>query len=86
MRVTYRLERVRCGKPGCRKCAAEGHGPYWYGYFREGGKVRKKYIGRELPPELRGKAVEDAIDGTLSGDYATLDEIMSAFGFVRRAR
>ncbi len=45
-RVTYRLEHVRCGKPGCKSCP---HGPYWYAYFREEGKLRSRYIGRELP-------------------------------------
>lgn len=44
--VTYRLEPVRCGKPGCTKCP---HGPYWYAYWREDGKVRSRYIGPELP-------------------------------------
>ncbi len=48
--VTYRLESVRCGKPGCTKCP---HGPYWYAYYREGGKVRSRYIGPELPPVAR---------------------------------
>jgi hypothetical protein len=44
--VTYRQESVRCGKPGCKKCP---HGPYWYAYYREGGKLRSRYIGRNLP-------------------------------------
>jgi hypothetical protein len=44
--VTYRLESVRCGKPGCTKCP---HGPYWYAYYREGGRVRSRYIGPDLP-------------------------------------
>ncbi|MBN1236374.1 MAG: hypothetical protein JW999_10065 [Methanotrichaceae archaeon] len=42
--VTYRLERVSCGK-NCKGCP---HGPYWYGYWREGGKTRSKYIGKNL--------------------------------------
>ncbi len=49
----YQLERKRCGKPTCR-CAqpgGEGHGPYWYAYWREGGKTKSKYIGKELQPE-----------------------------------
>lgn len=46
--VTYRLETVRCGKPGCSRCP---HGPYWYAYYREGGKLRSRYIGRELPSQ-----------------------------------
>ena len=45
-RVTYRLESVRCGKEGCKSCP---HGPYWYAYYREDGKLRSRYIGRELP-------------------------------------
>ena len=44
--VTYRLESVRCGKPNCGSCP---HGPYWYAYFREGNKLKSRYIGRELP-------------------------------------
>lgn len=47
-KVNYRLESVRCGKPGCTKCP---HGPYWYAYWREGGRVRSRYIGRRLPEE-----------------------------------
>jgi hypothetical protein len=45
-KVSYRLEVVNCGKPGCSKCP---HGPYWYAYWREGGRVRSRYIGRRLP-------------------------------------
>lgn len=50
-KVSYRLQPVSCGKPGCGRCP---HGPYWYAYWREGGKVRSRYIGRRLTPdELR---------------------------------
>lgn len=48
-KITYRLERVNCGKERCKKCKkAPSHGPYWYGYWREGGKLKSKYIGKEL--------------------------------------
>lgn len=47
-KVSYRQEHVSCGKPGCTRCP---HGPYWYAYWREGGRVRSRYIGRTLPPE-----------------------------------
>ena len=53
--VTYRLESVRCGKPGCTSCP---HGPYWYAYFREGGKLKSRYVGRELPADVQ-KALAD---------------------------
>ena len=44
--VNYRLEQVRCGKRGCTRCP---HGPYWYAYWREDGKLRSRYIGKTLP-------------------------------------
>jgi hypothetical protein len=49
--VSYRLESVKCGKPSCTSCP---HGPYWYAYYREDGKQRSRYIGRELPPGVEG--------------------------------
>ena len=45
--VTYRQESVRCGKRGCTRCP---HGPYWYAYWREDGRLRSRYIGKTLPP------------------------------------
>jgi hypothetical protein len=45
-RVTYRQEAVRCGRPTCTRCP---HGPYWYAYWREGGRLRSRYIGKHLP-------------------------------------
>ena len=47
--VTLRLEYVRCGKENCRCVRDKAHGPYWYAYFRRGGKVRSKYIGKKKP-------------------------------------
>lgn len=44
--VTLRQEMVKCGKPGCTRCP---HGPYWYAYWREAGKVRSRYLGKQLP-------------------------------------
>lgn len=44
--ITFRQEMVRCGKEGCTRCP---HGPYWYAYWREGGRMRSRYIGKELP-------------------------------------
>ena len=48
--VTYRLETVKCGKPNCKTCP---HGPYWYAYYREGKKLRSRYIGPELPEDVK---------------------------------
>lgn len=48
--VTYQHELVRCGKARCKPCAGGGfpHGPYWYAYWSEGGRKRKRYIGRDF--------------------------------------
>jgi hypothetical protein len=49
------LERVKCGKKGCNKCAGgELHGPYWYLYRpKENGPGRtSEYVGKLLPKAL----------------------------------
>ena len=45
-KVSFRQEMVRCGKEGCTTCP---HGPYWYAYWRESGRMRSRYIGKNLP-------------------------------------
>lgn len=54
-RVTLRQEMVRCGKKGCTRCP---HGPYWYAYWRQDGKARSRYIGKQLP----GDAIPSVAD------------------------
>jgi hypothetical protein len=49
------LERVKCGKKGCKKCASgELHGPYWYLYRpKENGPGRtSEYVGKLLTEML----------------------------------
>jgi hypothetical protein len=46
----YQLERIRCGKVGC-KCAGKNgelHGPYWYAYWRDHGHLKTCYVGKRL--------------------------------------
>jgi len=47
-RESFRQQFVRCGKPGCTRCP---HGPYWYAYWREDGRSRSRYVGRDLPSD-----------------------------------
>ena len=50
-----RLERVNCGKKGCKKCASgDLHGPYWYLYRpKQNGTGRtSEYVGKVLPQSL----------------------------------
>jgi hypothetical protein len=44
--ATIRKEYVECGNPYCYRCK---HGPYYYGYWKENGKLKKKYIGKYDP-------------------------------------
>lgn len=61
--VSYRSQSVRCGK-GCASCP---HGPYWYAFWKEGGRSRSQYIGGVLPAEIR-RLVEAADEqGTTAG-------------------
>src|SRR5579885_3469242 len=55
VKATYRLQYRRCGKPGCSACGqgGQGHGPYWYAYWSEGGRMRPCYLGKDLPAEMR---------------------------------
>ena len=49
------LERVKCGKKGCKKCASgELHGPYWNLYrSKDNGPGRtSEYVGKMLPEML----------------------------------
>ncbi len=48
--ITFRYETVRCGKANCTRCP---HGPYWYAYWKEGGRTRSRYVGRVLPENAR---------------------------------
>lgn len=49
-KITYRLELVKCGKLTCRCAAGQLHGPYWYAYQRQAGRVKSWYVGKQLPP------------------------------------
>jgi hypothetical protein len=51
-KVTYRQEHVRCGREGCSRCP---HGPYWYAYWRENGRQRSRYVGKDLS-RVQGRA------------------------------
>ncbi len=37
---------VRCGRFGCRCRSGEPHGPYFYRFWREEGRLRKEYVRR----------------------------------------
>jgi hypothetical protein len=42
----------RCGKPTCRCARGELHGPYFYRFWREGGRLRKVYVRPDVLEEV----------------------------------
>ena len=55
--ITYRQEMRRCGSATCDRCReGPGHGPYWYGYYRdESGRLRSRYFGKARPDTDSGE-------------------------------
>ena len=49
IRVIYRSKKTMCGRKHCKSCP---HGPYWYAFWEEGGKIKSKYIGKTPPFNL----------------------------------
>jgi uncharacterized protein DUF6788 len=52
--ATLRLELVACGKGACKSCGGgrrPSHGPYWYAYWKQHGRTKSRYIGKELTEE-----------------------------------
>lgn len=66
--ATFRRQEVRCGKSGCWCTVGMGHGPYWYAFWKEGGRTRSAYIGGE--DKLRD-LLNDRHDLTDPGDEDT---------------
>lgn len=47
--ICYQLEKVICGKGNCKCANGKKHGPYWYSYQWNAGRVVSKYIGKASP-------------------------------------
>jgi hypothetical protein len=54
--ATIRQEHVKCGNPDCQQL----HGPYLYAYWKDGKRLRKKYIGKTLDELLLRKVAKRA--------------------------
>lgn len=46
--VNYQHELIKCGKKTCKCAKGELHGPYWYAYWRDGKRVKSKYLGKNF--------------------------------------
>ena len=60
--ITLQRELRQCGKD-CSKCP---HGPYWYAYWKEGGRTRSAYIGKEMDAAKAREAVARVRRGGMS--------------------
>src|SRR2546422_5377648 len=50
--LTYQQQMKYCNRATCTRCRSgtPSHGPYWYASWREGGRVRSRYLGKQTPP------------------------------------
>jgi hypothetical protein len=55
-KATVRQEHVRCGNPDCQHL----HGPYLYAYWKDGKRLRKRYIGKTIGDLLVRKVAKKA--------------------------
>jgi hypothetical protein len=57
---TLCAQMVRCGKPDCRCTRGQPHGPYHYLFWRQRGRLRKRYVRladvERVRAELRERA------------------------------
>jgi hypothetical protein len=44
LNATTRQEYVKCGNPDCQNL----HGPYFYAYWKQGKKLNKRVVGKNL--------------------------------------
>jgi hypothetical protein len=49
LNATIRQEYVKCGNPDCQNL----HGPYFYAYWKQGKKLNKRVVGKNLDFRLR---------------------------------
>lgn len=43
---TVHTQYIRCGRARCKCASGELHGPYYYRFFRAGGRLHKRYVRR----------------------------------------
>jgi hypothetical protein len=46
---------VRCGRPSCRCANGELHGPYHYLFWRDSGRLRKRYVKTADAADMRAE-------------------------------
>ena len=61
-KISYSQQYRRCGKADCSACRAHGprHGPYWYAYWWDAGRMRSRYLGKQPPDGIVERALPAA--------------------------
>ncbi len=60
---------VRCGRESCRCGRGSPHGPYFYRFWREGGRLRKQYVRRSDVEEVRARCQASRLDRQELADW-----------------
>jgi DNA-binding SARP family transcriptional activator len=81
--VTYNRQYRRCAKPGCPSCGANrpGHGPYWYAYWREGGRQHTRYLGKHALAEAPAPAPATLVAAPASATAVAALRVRTLGGF-----
>jgi hypothetical protein len=58
LKGVVRPQWVRCGKPTCRCARGALHGPYYYRFWREHGRLRKQYVCAAEVNDVRAACAE----------------------------
>lgn len=65
--ITYQLQYRKCGKASCSTCRnGQGHGPYWYAYWREDSRLRSGYVGKVNPNGVEATSSSDGQQATVT--------------------
>ena len=63
---------VRCGKVGCKCQQGQLHGPYYYRFFRENGRLRKQYVPRSQLQTVMAQCKQRQLEQQTSTEAAQL--------------
>src|SRR5579859_5471526 len=75
--ITYQFQHRKCGKSSCSTCRdGQGHGPYWYAYWREGSRLRSGYIGKVPPSPVTPSALQASIEANIIRDAEETTAVM----------
>ncbi len=72
---------VRCGKPTCRCTTGDGHGPYWFLYWREGTTQCRRYV-----PAADVAAVRSVVEWRRTAEQAERDAVVQSLEAWREMR